>query len=367
MVYICIYKCIVIDMLQKAVLITGSYQKLREWGFKPLVVDFYAQQIWPTFSLERVLARVVGIKQLTADTKTFILKPNRNFKNFQAGQHILLTVKVNGQRISRTYSPTQIGKNLEITVKNVVQGQVSTHLHEAIKKGSVVEISQPFGAMTWAQLVNSKHYTFCAAGVGITPLRSLVNEWVKNPLLHQYKNIDLHYWAQTEADFCFQEELLQISRQYPNFKLKFYTTRSKPENKISKYSFGDTPTVFVACGPEGFVKTVQQISEKDAHRFYGEQAQSVQPQTSEAELFFDLTYEGQTLKVSSKKTVLESLEENGLKPVHGCRMGICKSCTCLKVEGTTLNTKDHKFSTEQNEEIQICVSRPTSPLVMKGY
>ena len=85
---------------------------------------------------------------MTIDTKTFILKPNSNFKNFQAGQHILLTTRVNGQRLSRTYSPTQLGRYLEITVKNITQGQVSSHLHSAIKKGSVVEISQPFGGMT---------------------------------------------------------------------------------------------------------------------------------------------------------------------------------------------------------------------------
>lgn len=354
-------------MLQKAVLNTKPYKKLREWGFKPLVVDFYAQQIWPTFSLERILARVTAVKQLTPDTKTFVLKPNGNFKNFQAGQHILLTTRVNGERLTRTYSPTQIGRTLEITVKNTHQGLVSSHLHQVIKKSSIVEISQPFGSTTWSQLADAKSYTFCAAGVGITPLRSLIYEWQKNPLLHQSKNIDLHYWARTEDDFSFKDELLQISRKFPNLKIKFYATRSKSDSKINETCFTSVETVFVACGPEGFVKTAKEIAEKTKRLFYGEFAEARKPVTNEKETFFDITYEGQTLKVSSNKTILESLEENGLKPASGCRMGICKSCTCMKVSGVTHSLKDNEFSTEPNEEIQICVSRPVSPLVVKGY
>lgn len=354
-------------MRHQAVLKTKPYLKLREWGFKPLVVDFYAQQIWPTFSLERILARVTDIKQTTHDTKTFTLKPNSNFKNFQAGQHILLTTRVNGQRFSRTYSPTQNGRYLEITVKNIRAGHVSSHLHQAIQKGAVVEISAPFGEMTWSRLGEAKQLIFCAAGVGITPLRSLIQAWVQNPNLHQYKNIDLHYWAQTEADLAFKDELSQVARQFANFKLKFYTTRTEGHAKINETCFKDSAGVFVACGPEGFVKTAKAIAENNSHGFYGEYAETVQPLTSETETFFDLTFDGQTLKVSSNKTILESLEESGLKPASGCRMGICKSCTCLKVSGTTHSFKDNRFSTEANEEIQICVSKPKSPLTLKGY
>jgi stearoyl-CoA 9-desaturase NADPH oxidoreductase len=354
-------------MIHQAVTKTRPYQKLREWGFKPLVVDFYAQQIWPTFSLERILAQVTEVKQVTMDTKTFVIKPNSNFKNFQAGQHILLTTRVNGERLSRTYSPTQTGRYLEITVKNITDGIVSSHLHQAIKKGSVVEISQPFGEMTWSQLREAKQFTFCAAGVGITPLRSLIQAWVKNSSLHQYKNIDLHFWAKTEQDFIFKDEFLQVARQFPNFKLKLYATRSDGAGKINESCFKDSDGVFVACGPEGFVKAAKEIAENGTKHFYGEFAESSQPVTIETETFFDLNYDGQTFKVSSNKTILESLEENGLKPASGCRMGICKSCTCMKVSGTTHSFKDKRYSTEANEEIQICVSKPTSRLTVKGY
>jgi ferredoxin-NADP reductase len=251
------------------------FVRLKDWGLKPLVLDFYMQRIWPTFSIERVFARVVSKKSLSPHAVTLTLKPNFNFKHFKPGQHVLLTTTVDGQRYTRTYSPTlKSPRYLEITVKNIPDGKVSSQLCHFLKPGAIVEVSQPFGNMTWSELPPSSHYTFCAGGVGITPLRSLLHAWDKTPSLHQNKSIDLHYWARSEEELYFKEELLGFEKRNPRLKVHFYTTRSaRADARIHEALFLKSETVFVACGPQSFVAKAEEIALDQKQRFYGEHAQ----------------------------------------------------------------------------------------------
>ncbi len=348
------------------------YSKFKAWGFKPLVIDFYLQRIWPSFSLERIFAKVLSVCPAASGIVTIRLKPNFNFKNFEAGQHVLLTSTVNGHRMTRTYSPTRLLDNsLEITVKKIEGGKVSANLTQNLKRGSMVEITSPFGEMTWSQLPIADHYDFCAGGVGITPLRSLIHVWDMRNDLHAARTIDLHYWAKTKAEHCFVNELGEIASRHSGLRLHFYTSvRAEEKVQIADVIMKIHESVVVACGPRSFVHSAKAIAETNSLKFVGEHAQvasSTDSNSSLDERFFEINYGGKTVLASSKKSILESLEMQGFEPVHACRMGLCKSCTCMKREGITLSAKDQSYSTEANEEIQICVASPRSPIILERY
>ena len=338
------------------------YSKLKSWGLKPLVLDFYMQRVWPTFSLERILAKVASVRPASSSAVTIRLRPNFNFRSFQAGQHVLVTSAINGYRLTRTYSPTRLNDgSIEITVKKVEGGKVSTHLNSIIKRGSTVEMSAPFGEMTWAQIPQAQHFIFCAGGVGITPIRSLIREWDLNPS----NSIELHYWAKSEAEFCFRNELIEIASRRPALRVNFYASDAK---RVAISEVGGRDGVVIACGPQNFVQSARAAAEANGQKFVGEFA-AVTPDSAAAkdEKFFDITYDGHVFQASSKKTLLESLEEQGFTPAQGCRMGICKSCTCMKTFGTTFSSRDQADASEDNEEIQICVSAPRSALNLEKY
>jgi ferredoxin len=61
---------------------------------------------------------------------------------------------------------------------------------------------------------------------------------------------------------------------------------------------------------------------------------------------------------NSGATLLEQAEALGLTPEHGCRMGICFSCTARKTEGTVRNVVTGATSALPDEDVQICVSQP---------
>ena len=57
-------------------------------------------------------------------------------------------------------------------------------------------------------------------------------------------------------------------------------------------------------------------------------------------------------------TLLEQAEAAGLTPEFGCRMGICHTCTCRKAAGAVRNLLTGEVSDEEDEDIQLCISRP---------
>lgn len=337
---------------------------LKTVGVKSQVVDFWVRQFWPSFSVERVFARVTSIEQACHNAITITLKPNFNFGPFTPGQHVSVSAKIDGRLITRTYSPTLLkNKQLQITIKNAgfekaSNGYMSLFLNTQLKVGSLLELSQPYGDLTWDKISPSDQYIFCAGGAGITPLFSLLNATahIKN------KKIELFYWAKTNQQFCFEKELHMIQQQNPLIKVHFFTTQNaNPESRIQKKhfeflnQFNGTKT-FIACGPQGFIDETKKISQAYNSNFFSE-AQTQLARTSGNLQHFELNWNGQKMLISNQTTILEALEQHGLKPAHGCRMGICKTCTCLKNTGAVENLKDQRISIQSNEEIQICVSR----------
>jgi ferredoxin len=56
--------------------------------------------------------------------------------------------------------------------------------------------------------------------------------------------------------------------------------------------------------------------------------------------------------------LLEQAEDAGLAPEHGCRMGICNTCSTRKRAGTVRNIFTGVTSGAADEQIRICVSVP---------
>ena len=63
-------------------------------------------------------------------------------------------------------------------------------------------------------------------------------------------------------------------------------------------------------------------------------------------------------------SLLELAEQNGLKPLAGCRVGVCHQCKCTKKSGVVLNTLTGQYSDTGREDIQLCVSVPVNDVVL---
>src|SRR6185369_15001803 len=101
----------------------------------PLRTADYLELVDPLWNGREMRARIVEVIDETPDARTLRLRPSRAWKNLarpRAGQHVSVSVAVDGQRHRRTYSissaPERGGGTLDITVKALPGGRVSRHL-----------------------------------------------------------------------------------------------------------------------------------------------------------------------------------------------------------------------------------------------
>lgn len=295
-------------------------------------------------------AKIVAIRQETADTKTFVLLPNQHFKQPMAGQHIEITL--NGvpfqAPVSRCYTLSEISKNtVSITVKENPTGQVSHWLHQHAEVGMVFDISSARGAFVYGKQEN---LLFISAGSGITPAYAMITDLIKQP---DQPDISLFYRTQTPENTIFSESLSKLSA---NVKVVFSYSRLSTEAKAvsivdqltAAYPNIKQKSIYL-CGPESFRNEVVQYLESIAYdmnklkvEMFSLPENIQQTRKLDEDVSVRLTSRNINFVIPAKdcnKTILEAAEEQGIQMEHGCRSGMCGSCKTNLVSGEVSGNK----------------------------
>lgn len=343
-----------------------------------LVLEFWAGRLNPLLSLERVRAEVVERRVEARDTVTLLLQPNRLFKGFRPGQHVNVTVEVNGARLTRSYSPSDIPRadgRLAITVRQEEGGKVSTQLCQHTRPGDIVELGQAFGEMI-LPANPAGDYLLLAAGSGITPLMSLTRALLADdaPV-----TVTLAYWAQTRADLCFLNELQALAGRDRRFRLLTVLTREpvllkgELNGRLSaEFLAAQLPDLatqqVMACGPFGFADSARQLLQGRVQSFTAEAFTLPQIPDADADaeraVTVTLTRSARTVTLSSAQTLLDGLEAQGIRPESGCRMGICHTCSCRQQSGSSRNRLTGEMQDEAGSQVRLCISRPQTDLTL---
>lgn len=365
-------------VLPNAVTLPG-WQRLLAPAIDPMVFDFWVQHLNPVWSWAQPLARVVDRIEEATDTVTLVLAPNRHVGRFQPGQHVNVSAEVNGRRITRSYSLTGVprpDRQLSITVKRVPGGVLSSHLVQHARVGDVLGVGPAFGEMVLPRSVHGR-WLFLAAGSGITPLIGLTRALAARQMP---VNLQLLYWVRRREELCFVPELQALAQRFPGFKWQPIVTEEAQlrTGEVAGLISGEQLNALVpdlierqvhACGPGGFVATARELIEPVAERFVAE-GFTPAPVVASASAAEAQTYQvhlqrtGRTLAVRSDQSLLAALEAQGLNPPSGCRMGICHSCSCPRVEGRTQDSHTGDITHEPTEPVRLCVSRACSDLTL---
>src|SRR4029078_9942691 len=113
----------------------------------PHGVDRYTELVAPTWTTGEARAKVVAVRRENRGSGTLILEPNRAFTGCRAGQHINLTVEIDGRRRTRPYSPASAegSRHIQLTIGRRDGGLVSTYLCEHARPGMVVGLDSVGG------------------------------------------------------------------------------------------------------------------------------------------------------------------------------------------------------------------------------
>lgn len=335
----------------------------------PHGIDRYLQLVHSTGSLRDPPAELIAVRRQTVDSVTMTLRPSEGWRGFRAGQFVRLTVEIGGVLEARCYSLAcgeQAEGQVEITVKAHPAGKVSRYLNEHARPGMVVGMSDADGDFVLPR-ERPERLLLISSGSGITPvismLRTLCAEGHAGPLTF------LHY-ARTGEDVIYRRELAAIAACHPNVRIALVHTREAAGGRLTGHISREHLRRVAAdhrrahtyvCGAPGLIEWVRDTWAEDGIEQLLHVESFLPPSLTvggaETEGSVDFARSGERVP-SDGDPLLEQAERAGLCPQFGCRMGICRICTCRKTAGNVRNVLSGEISGAEEEDIQICVSVP---------
>lgn len=338
----------------------------------PHGVDRYAEILRPVFSLSEARAEVTAVRRPAAEMVGLTLRPNNNWEGFRAGQFARVGVEVDGRWHTRCYSPSRSAHDpslIELTIRVHPEGLVSRHLHDAAREGMVIKLSEPEGSFHLPD-ERPERMTLISGGSGITPvlsmLRTLRDEGSDAEIAF------LHY-ARSADHVPYRDELAEIVGRMPNVSLAIAHTRDTA-GELSGHlqpahleHAGAAPGIGQAfvCGPAELIETARELwagaGAVDSFHYESFVPPAIGAPDGEAE--GSVRFAGSEIEVQNDgRTLLEQAEAAGLSPEHGCRMGICHSCTCRVASGAVRDVRSGEVRELVDTDAQICVSVPLSDI-----
>ncbi|MYL54217.1 NO-inducible flavohemoprotein [Pontibacillus yanchengensis] len=211
---------------------------------------------------------------------SFYLSPvdQGTLPDYKAGQYITIKVNIPGSDYTqlRQYSLSDApGKPyFRISVKREDEqndkpaGVVSNYLHHSINVGDTLPISAPAGDFTLQE--SDQPLVLISGGVGLTPLVSMLHDSLQK---QPDRPVYFIHAAQNGSVHAMKEHLTNLQEEYVNAQV--YTCYSNPtvEDQQTNYhqleGFVNLPwlqsilpsneAAFYFCGPEGFMKNVNQM------------------------------------------------------------------------------------------------------------
>jgi stearoyl-CoA 9-desaturase NADPH oxidoreductase len=361
----------------------------------PHGVDRYVELISPLLVKREVRAEITAVRHQTPRSVTLTLSPNENWHGIRAGQFVNVSVEIDGVRETRPYSPAgsqhATGGTLELTVSTHPDGKVSRHLRDHARPGTIVGLSQAGGDFV-LPAARPERVLLISGGSGITPVMAMLRTLCDEGLADRGAGRGTRAPADTRARggapevgflnyarspelALYGAQLAQLQERHAGVRVARGFTRGvgagslngrfDREHLRAAISEHRDAATFV-CGPPALIDAVRSVWAQD-----GLPEPTVETFTPSVLSFDTENVEGTVSFAASGREaansglpLLEQAEDAGLAPDHGCRMGICNTCSCRKKKGTVRNVLTGAVSSAGEEQIRICVSVPVGDVAL---
>lgn len=211
------------------------------------------------------MCKITKIIDETPDVKTFHVTGEQG-KPFvpMPGQLAMLSLVPVGEAM---FSITWQGDDyLEFSIKRV--GVMTDALHE-VEEGQAVGIRGPYGNGFPVDIMKGKDMLFIGGGIGLAPLRSLINHCVVNR--NDFGKLDVIYGSRSPADLVFKYDLFDNWLKVKDMDVHVTVDRGDDDWKgnvgfVPAYLEQLNPSpegkIAVVCGPPIMIKFVLQSLDK---------------------------------------------------------------------------------------------------------
>ena len=177
----------------------------------------------PKFNL-----KLIEVIEESHDTKTFRFSTESIDLGLLPGQFVMAGTMIDGKLVRRAYSisSSPIEKRfIDLTIKKVENGLLSSYMCDKAKSGDIFAIEGPYGKFIYKD--SNDPVILMSAGCGIAPLMSILR-YILGKKLQVHATL-LHS-CRTQNDMLFKKELERLSEANKNFKYIATLTRENNNN-----------------------------------------------------------------------------------------------------------------------------------------
>jgi len=170
----------------------------------------------PMNGMNKFIATVVELESLSAEIICLKLSLNTQLQ-YKAGQFINLYKDNTTSRPYSLASVPEIDEHLQLHVRKLPDGLVSQWIHNELKVGDVVEISEASGDCFYVTDISNQNLLLMATGTGLAPLYGII----RDALMHGHTGtIKLYHGSNSAESAYLSEELNSLAIQHKNFIYK---------------------------------------------------------------------------------------------------------------------------------------------------
>jgi ferredoxin-NADP reductase len=323
------------------------------------------------------------IIQQTDSVKTLVLRPViPGSVRYRSGQFLTFAFTHNGEDLRRSYSFSSspvADEELSITVKRLPNGMLSRRRVDAARPGQIFTVLKPSGLFVLPDDIHAgTHLVFFAAGVGITPIFSLIKT-----ALTTYPDIriSLLYSNRSATDALFYEELRQWQHQHPDFHIihLFSTASDLSRARLNKElvpillaenNIDINNSLFYLCGPFVYMRMVLLALEEA-----GVPATAIRKENFNTDVITHILQppdtgphevtilrKGGTYRFSMQypDTILKAAARHNVSLPYSCENGICGSCMAHCTSGRVWHRNNEVLTDAELQKgmILTCVGYP---------
>ncbi len=341
--------------------------------------------------------KVLELDSLTLESVRIVFDVSglENF-NFKAGQYITLRKEINNEDVRRSYSLSSApGDGIEIGVKRIEHGLMSTFLTKELKVGDFIDVMPPTGNFYLDAKKNENHYVAICSGSGITPILSMI----KQVLNH---NSDcfftLIYGNKTIHSTMFLEDLKSLENKYQSqFFIHYVFSRQDvpdclkgridnillEEVFLSNKNLKESDSYFL-CGPGEMIDNVNQFLQDksvESNKIHFERfTAGTRKKVDDTKKIIDkeiisnviVSVDGDDFefKLSSNgATILDAAMNEGADVPFSCKGGVCCVCKAKLMQGEVRMDQNFSLSEEEVSQGYIlgCQAHPISEDVIVDF
>lgn len=265
---------------------------------------------------------------------------------WDAGSHITLHL-ANG--MERQYSlcgdsTDHTGYDIAVLDTHGPEGG-STWIHRNIKAGTVVAVSGPRNHFP---LVPARTYLFIAGGIGITPIRAMIES------LPAKRDWHLLYLGKNRAGMAFADEVVNDFGKRVTIHESDVSGRFDLE-KLLESTHADV----YCCGPESLMSEVEQRVERSRAHLERFNPVAREIDGGAKPVVVRLASTGKKVSVAADVSLADALKKAGVPIETSCGKGVCGTCELRVVEGNPAHL-DSVMPDEDKDKLGVfypCVSR----------